>query len=91
MTNYEILKNASVELIAEFLEDIFEDTADNAISKWFQEEYCDKCPTTTIVGCIENPDLAGQEWHECEFEGICPHYKNDKDKIMLWLESEAEE
>ena len=90
MTNYDRIKNMSIEETADFLANISDVTDNNAINQWFDKAYCDKCPTETITECIQSPNLVGQEWHECEFGGVCPRFKSDKDKIMLWLESEAE-
>lgn len=90
-TNYECIKNMSVEEMAELITGIFDSADDNTITKWFERKYCDNCPTEKITACIECPSLVGEEFHECDFQGICPHYKNDKDKVRLWLESEVEE
>lgn len=88
MTGYEKIKAMNIEEIADFLNGIFEDFTNNDVTKWFERNYCDKCKPVKIVKCIECPSLVGEEWHECEFEGNCPHYKTDKDMIKLWLENE---
>lgn len=88
MTGYEKIKAMNIEEIADFLSEIFEDFTNNDVTKWFERNYCDKCKPVKIVKCIECPSLVGEEWHECEFEGNCPHYKTEKDMIKLWLENE---
>ena len=89
MTGYEKIKAMTIEEIADFLSEIFYSCNENDITNWFEQNYCDKCPTVKIIKCVDCPNLVNEEWHECEFEGNCPHYKTDKDMIKLWLESEV--
>lgn len=47
---------------------------DNIFSKWFDKEMCQKCSDYRCYGR----------------EGECPFFKDEKDIVRLWLESEAD-
>lgn len=91
MTGYEKIKAMSINEIADFLAEIFKSGDENTITNWFEQNYCDKCPTVKIIKCVDYPSLGNEEWYECYFEGKCPHYKTEKDMIKLWLEGEVSE
>lgn len=92
MTGYEKIKAMSINEIADFLAEIFKSGDENTITKWFNQNYCDKkCQTVKIIKSIDFPSLVVEEWNECDFEGNCPYYKTDKDILKLWLEGEVSE
>lgn len=85
MTNYERIKNMSVEEMVEFLSDISQKGNESKPFERFDKKYCNVCPTVEVVW-----NNRTEQWHECEFEAICPHYSNDRDLIKLYLESEVD-
>lgn len=76
-TNYERIRNMSIDELAEIISSVFNNVSDNVITKWFDKNYCDKCSL--------DEDLV-----PCDYDG-CPYQNTDREMIRLWLESEVQE
>lgn len=86
MTNHEKLKTLTVNELSKLIANA-EDWDSTPWGNWFEKTYCRNCKTQTVMFSNGETD----EYHECDFEGICPLYKTQADIIKLWLESEVKE
>lgn len=84
-TNFEKLKNLSMEEMAEFLASQM--AIENTIyDKWMVETFCDDCP--------DIKDYDGSPASFCEINHDCPYGLyciDDKDLVMRWLSWAEEE
>lgn len=85
-----IIQTVDIQALAEFLDEI-SDTSECPWSVWFDETYCQKCPTVKEKGPSSfDPDIiVVKEYAQCEL-GDCPFGVKDLDMvdiIKLWLQS----
>ena len=82
MTNYERIKNMSIEEMAEFLRNT--DFLDDTPWREFYGEFCETCHSEEYL----LNDGRKMRLHECDFEdGKCPHGSC----FIWWLNQEADQ
>ena len=102
MTNFEKLKNMTIEELAKFIDEhgMYDDTP---WMNWWDETYCDSCPGLKLT-CEEAQETLGitpfmKETYECAYCEVyhkCKYFPDQEevpsmqDIVKLWLEAEAD-
>jgi hypothetical protein len=96
MTNFEKLKSLDIDQLVEWLDE--NGHHDAVWWKWFEETYCEKCPTETVyIDDHEGEHIWKTECEcsYCEIHDKCRFFQemddvpDSKETIKLWLESET--
>ena len=101
MTNFEKIKNMSLDEFAEWVDEhgMFDNTP---WMKWFNENYCDKCESIFVKAEEAEKVLGIKPFYNEEYEcAYCEVYENcckffpdkcpsNKDIIKMWLEVKDE-
>ena len=104
MTKFESIKSKSIDEIAEWI-DKYVMYDDSPWSKWWNENYCQKCEAVTmpaeeysrIVGWGHSYYCGDIECGYCEVNGKCRYFQDmddipdNEEIIKMWLESEIED
>lgn len=92
MTNYETLKNMTIDELTEWLDEYAEFSGSPWLT-WFDKTYCQKCePETDYVPYLDkNMEFSWCELNndKCKFFPCADEVPNNKQIIRLWLECDA--
>lgn len=103
MTKFESINSKNIDEFAEWL-DKYGAYDDSAWSKWFDENYCQKCKTVIMpreeyarIDGWSRSDYCGDiECGYCEIRDKCQYFQdkdevpNNKEIIKMWLETEED-
>lgn len=99
MTRFEELKNMDIEAFAEWIDENGQFDG-SPWMMWWDEKYCNKCPSETVYVTKRNSEYQWQTQYECawcETHDKCRYFlelkeqPSCKDIVKIWLESEVEE
>ena len=91
MTNYEMLKNMSIDELVEWI-DKYASFDDTPHWSFWDKNYCNKCESITLIG----DDEYKKEYAYCELNDNCRFFKEMKETpshkqiIKMWLESKTD-
>ena len=99
MTRFEELKNMDIETLAEWFDE-YGQFDGSPWCEWWDENYCDKCPSETVYVTEHEGEYQWQASYECawcELHNKCKYFSDleespsCKDIVKMWLQSSVED